>query len=247
MSPVTKTKAIVINSLRHGDSDLIVTFLTEEHGIVKGFARGAMRSRKRFSGSLEPFTLVELRAVLKDDALARVDGADIIDTHPGLMDDLDRINAASCLAELAALLEPPVTEGREAFRIVESALGALGSSARPLELMTVYMLKYLDVAGYGVHTGTCSDCGEEITGGASYRGGEGLLCARCAGRGGTALSPGLVAFIRSAQAVEGQKAGRLRLSAVLAAEFVGFMAAYIRAVTGRVPRSFSALKYPSIA
>jgi DNA repair protein RecO (recombination protein O) len=247
MSAVTKTRAVVINSLRHGESDLIVTFLTEEHGVVKGFARGAMRSRKRFAGSLEPFTLVELRAVLKEESLARVDGADILDTHPGLMDNLDRLNAAACIAELATLLEPPATESEDAFRLVESALEALRSSVRPVELVTVYILKYLDVTGYGVHTDICSDCGGKISGEAGYRGGEGLLCARCAGRGGMVLSPGLVAFIRKARAIEEQKAGRLRYSPVLAAEFAGFMAAYLRAVTGRTPKSFSALTRPSIA
>ena len=43
-----------------GESDKIVSFLTENHGNFTGIAKGAFRSRKRFVNSLEPFSLVNL-------------------------------------------------------------------------------------------------------------------------------------------------------------------------------------------
>lgn len=248
MSSVIKTKAIVVNNRRYGESDLVVTLLTEDHGMVSGLARGAMRSRKRFAGSLEPFTLVELQCVLKPEGLARLDGADIVNPHRGLMADLDRINAASCLMELATLVEPPATERGEAFRTAAAGLRALEEYGRPFELLAVYMLRYLAVAGFSVHTGTCSACGGRMTGGgASYRGGEGLVCAKCAGTGAMALSPGLTAFIRSAQAVEESKAARLRLTPSGLREFNRFMGPYLRAVAGRELRSFLLVSSASFA
>src|SRR5207237_10386312 len=54
------TPAIVLRARSLGESDKIVSFLTETHGKVTGIAKGAKRSRKRFVHSLEPFSLVNL-------------------------------------------------------------------------------------------------------------------------------------------------------------------------------------------
>ena len=59
-APLT-TPAIVLRSWSFGESDKIVSFLTESHGKLTGIAKGAKRSRKRFANSLEPFSLVNLR------------------------------------------------------------------------------------------------------------------------------------------------------------------------------------------
>ena len=54
------TPAIVLRTRPFGESDKIVSFLTENFGKITGIAKGAMRSRKRFVNSLEPFSLVNL-------------------------------------------------------------------------------------------------------------------------------------------------------------------------------------------
>ena len=55
------TAAIVLRHRPYGESDKIVSFLTEDFGKLTGIAKGAMRSRQRFVNSLEPFSLVNLR------------------------------------------------------------------------------------------------------------------------------------------------------------------------------------------
>ncbi|HYT53423.1 MAG TPA: DNA repair protein RecO, partial [Verrucomicrobiae bacterium] len=54
------TPAIVLRSRPFGESDKIVSFLTENYGKLTGIAKGALRSRKRFVNSLEPFALINL-------------------------------------------------------------------------------------------------------------------------------------------------------------------------------------------
>src|SRR5512146_1463988 len=108
MSLEITTKAIVAGALLYGDSDLVVSFLTEEHGLLKGFAKGARKSRKRFAGCFEPFTLLKLQCKVKEQGmLARIETADILDAHLGLRDDLGRIGAGAQVLELAAILEAP--------------------------------------------------------------------------------------------------------------------------------------------
>ena len=55
-----KTWAIDIKTLDYGESDRIVTFYTSDFGKVKGIAKGAKRSKRRFSNALEVFTLSRL-------------------------------------------------------------------------------------------------------------------------------------------------------------------------------------------
>src|SRR6059036_4105985 len=57
------TSALVLRTRPYGESDRIVTLITEQHGKVTGIAKGAKNSRRRFAGSLEPFVLI--RAVFR--------------------------------------------------------------------------------------------------------------------------------------------------------------------------------------
>src|SRR6201995_6189140 len=51
-------EAIVLRTWPFHEADLLVSLFTREQGKVKGVARHAMRSRKRFGGALEPATHV---------------------------------------------------------------------------------------------------------------------------------------------------------------------------------------------
>src|SRR5437016_5754381 len=57
------TSALVLRTRPYGESDRIVTLITEQHGKVTGIAKGAKNSRRRFAGTLEPFVLI--RAVFR--------------------------------------------------------------------------------------------------------------------------------------------------------------------------------------
>ena len=51
-----ETEAMVLRSHPLGESDRIVTFLTRSSGKVRGVAKGARRSRRRFGSNLEPLS-----------------------------------------------------------------------------------------------------------------------------------------------------------------------------------------------
>ncbi len=51
-------EALVLRTWPFGEADLLVSLFTRERGVVKGVARHAMRSRRRFGGALEPGTHV---------------------------------------------------------------------------------------------------------------------------------------------------------------------------------------------
>src|SRR5271170_4595336 len=51
-------EAIVLRTWPFHEADLLVSLFTREQGKVKGVARHAMKSRRRFGGALEPATHV---------------------------------------------------------------------------------------------------------------------------------------------------------------------------------------------
>src|ERR1700751_509330 len=57
---VKESEAIVLRNYPFRESDLLVTLFTRLEGKVRGGARAAKKSRRRFGGSLEPLTYVKL-------------------------------------------------------------------------------------------------------------------------------------------------------------------------------------------
>ena len=53
-----QSEAIVLRTYPLREADLLVTLFTRAEGKVKGIARSAKKSKRRFSGALEPMTSV---------------------------------------------------------------------------------------------------------------------------------------------------------------------------------------------
>ena len=99
--PVFRTHAIVIRSIPYGESDRIVTFLTENFGKVKGIAKGARRSRRRFQNALSLFSHIRLIFFDREGmGLVRVNSCDILNSFPKIRDHLQRIYYGEYFLEL---------------------------------------------------------------------------------------------------------------------------------------------------
>ncbi len=151
--------AIVLRTRPFGESDKIVSFLTENHGKFTGIAKGALRSRKRFVNSLEPFSLVNLS--FQDRAhsnLAFLLAADLIRGPSALMSDLDRIAHASYLVEITDGLIGEREENRAVFQHLLAGLHHLEQSGASLRFLTCFELKLLRLAGYQPGLDNCKKC-----------------------------------------------------------------------------------------
>src|SRR5258708_11347040 len=87
-----ESEAIVLRTYPLRESDLLVTLFTRMEGKVKGAARAAMKSRRRFGGALEPLTYV--RAFYDDrerQELARLDSC--AEIHSPLAADVNSLQA----------------------------------------------------------------------------------------------------------------------------------------------------------
>jgi DNA repair protein RecO (recombination protein O) len=156
------TQAIVLRTWPFGESDKIVSFLTENHGKLRGIAKGAKRSRKRFVNSLEPFSLVNLRFQDRGhSSLAFILAAELSLGFKQLLSSLDKIAVASYLVEITDGLVGEREENGLVFQHLRDGLAHLEQHSTSLTFLTAFELKLLKLAGYQPLLDGCRLCGRE--------------------------------------------------------------------------------------
>ncbi|HWP24403.1 MAG TPA: DNA repair protein RecO [Candidatus Binatia bacterium] len=182
------TLAIVLRSRPFGESDKIVSFLTEGFGKLAGIAKGALRSRKRFVNSLEPFALINLHFHDRPHSnLAFILGADLQRAFRKLTAGLDRIAYASYLTEITDGLIGDREENPAAFHHLKDGLAYLEENGPSLRFVTFFELKLLRLAGYQPTFDCCKGCRKSPGAEAGLRwhfspADGGMLCEPCARR-----------------------------------------------------------------
>jgi DNA repair protein RecO (recombination protein O) len=76
-----ESEAIVLRTYPLREADLLVTLFTRLEGKVRGVARAAKKSKRRFGGALEPLTYV--RAYYEDrerQELTRLDSCEVLES-----------------------------------------------------------------------------------------------------------------------------------------------------------------------
>ncbi len=155
------TLAIVLFAHDYGESDKIVTFMSQNWGKMRGIAKGAKRSTRRFVNVLEPFTHVRLRfRPGKRSDLIFVVACELLDPPRSLAQDLDKFAAASYLTELTDKLVVGREAGEEVYALLRDGLFALDRSPFLAPLLLVgYELHLLTRVGYAPHLSHCQSCG----------------------------------------------------------------------------------------
>src|ERR1700680_552552 len=147
------------------ESDLLVTLFTRMEGKVKGVARAAMKSRRRFGGALEPLTYV--RAVYDDrerQELARIDSCEVIESPMASEVSYPRAAALAHVAELLDELMPDREANDAIFRLTLSVLHAMPGPEVWMPI-TYFELWLTRLVGFLPELTECIVCGRRLTGG----------------------------------------------------------------------------------
>jgi DNA repair protein RecO (recombination protein O) len=194
------TRAFLLRTVDTGESDRVVTLLTEAGGKVAAMARGARKSGRRFAGALEPLALIEVTIAPGRGSLPLLREAVLLEPHAGLARSLERYRAASLLVELARECvadDEPEPLVFELLRRMFAALDGAGpAGCRVLALAGV--LGLLDLHGTGIGADRCNACGTPVPPGRRVlfdpqRGG--VICTPCGG-GPVVLSAKAAALLR---------------------------------------------------
>ncbi|MEW6154909.1 MAG: DNA repair protein RecO [Actinomycetota bacterium] len=188
---------VVLRTMRLGEADRIVTFLTGGRGKVRAVAKGVRKTKSRFGGRLEPMTHVSL-LLYEGRELDIVTQAETLDSFRDLREDLDRLGKATSLLEVADQVAQERHAAPRLYSMLLGALRALSAHDGPM-LVPAFFLKVLSLEGFHPVLDQCAGCGTagELVAFDVAEGGA--LCRLCAGRvSAVALSADGLALVRRA-------------------------------------------------
>src|SRR5580692_1865182 len=120
---VLTSEAVILRTWPVHESDLLVSFFTRDYGRLKGMAKAALKSRKRFGGALEPMTLARAWfAERPRQELVRLDQLEILRSPLAAPVDPVRMTALSFYAELLDEILPEHDPQETVFRLLVSVL-----------------------------------------------------------------------------------------------------------------------------
>ena len=173
-----ESEAIVLRTYPLRESALLVTLLPRLEGKVRGVARAAKKSRRRFGGALEPLTYIK---VAYDDRerheLARLDSCEVLESPMASEVSYPRAVALGHVAELLDELLPDREANDAVFRLALSVLAQLRGQEfwLPVTYFDLWMARLM---GYLPELSECLNCGRSLNGSRAYFHAlaDGLMC-----------------------------------------------------------------------
>jgi DNA repair protein RecO (recombination protein O) len=249
--PLFKTNAIVIRSLNYSESDKIVTFFTRDFGKLKGIAKGARRSKKRFQNALSLFSHLRLIFFDKEGlSLVRAESCDILHSFPRIREDLRKILYGNYYLELVNEMAEEREASREAFELLLCFLSNLETMAPQEEQLRLFEIRMLSLFGYRPNMTRCGLCkkgGEDLQEIPSvfFSLEKGVLvCERCSRTWNNLipLSLGTARLIEKISQVELPKVERMRFTSQGLCESREILPKFISYQLGKELKSLKALR-----
>ena len=183
-----RTRCLVLRTFDQGESDRVVHLYTETHGRVSAIAKGARRSKRRFPGTLEILSLVDVRLVDPPRAqLMRLEAAKLVGAFEGITASLGRYAIACHFLELLDRLTAEREAHPDLFHFAVGVLEMLRDAVPDRLLAMLVLAKTLARLGYRPQLARCALCNAELSvaaGNAAFLPAHGgSVCRACAGPG----------------------------------------------------------------
>jgi DNA repair protein RecO (recombination protein O) len=199
-----ETESIILKTYNLAEADKIVVFLSEDHGMIRGVAKGAKRLKSKFGSGLEPFSIVRITYKQKESVeLVAIDKTEIVRSHFASASDPDFLARFSYLGELLITFSPPHDPNNTLYRMVRSCLeAAAGTPVSLLGIGVYFELWLLRLSGYLPEWTSCAKCKRAFDDEETAKFGSNfyLYCADCSRPGeSTAVDSRLRYLFASAQ------------------------------------------------
>ncbi len=197
-----RSHALLLRTVAYGESDLIVTLLTETDGKVGARLRGGRKSSRRAAGGIEPFHTIDASLEDRGGELLTLKECRLVTVRAGLVLRLEAMEAGGTALRWTRHLLPVRHKEPKAWSTLTRLLDELDRGTRSSRgLLALAGLHLLASVGYALELERCVVCGRPCPEGApafvdARRGG--LVCRSCGG-GGRLLDARLRALGADAQ------------------------------------------------
>ena len=245
------TSAITLRRIPYGDHDLVLTLLTPDHGKIPVFARSAKKDPGRFSGAIEPFSVLTALFRRGRGKLPTLVEATLVDPLETLRADLHKTAYASYWSELVCAGSEEGAPQFAAYRLLHDAFTALDRDTLGKTALNVFFLsKFAGLSGFFPELTHCRHCKAPLDDNtppvvAIDIPSGGMVCARCLPSIPRLhkISKGTIKALIWLGTADIQKASRIRVNPASLEEAVRFLEAFISHHLGHQARSLAFLTH----
>lgn len=200
---IVKTQAIVLSTMKYGETSKIARLYTREFGNISVLAKGARAPSSKFRGTLEPARHV-LAVLYKKEhrELHLLSQCDLLDAFRRIPESMERMRAAWSAIELVNLVTHGEERNEELFDLLLKVLQVINAATKPPWAALYYFeLRLAGLLGFQPELDVCSRCAKPIPeAGLAVRygfGPNGILCENCAVGASVVLSSAALSALRA--------------------------------------------------
>lgn len=157
---IQKTEAIILKTLKQGETSKILTLYTLNYGLESIIAKGSRNTKSRFAGSLEPLNYLSIVYYRKENRdLQFLSQADIRQSFPGIRKDIEKTTLALVICEIVQRTQFAAEKNPALFSLIIRMLRAIERAASAnINLLFSFQLKFLGLSGYAPRLENCLSC-----------------------------------------------------------------------------------------
>ncbi|MCL5405577.1 MAG: DNA repair protein RecO [Deltaproteobacteria bacterium] len=152
-----ETDAIVLSTCDHAESDRLVTFHSAEFGRLRGIAKGARRSKKRFANVFEPCSLVRLECREKNSYIW-IEACKLVEPYLPMRTDIEKWAYAALFSEIVLEMVPEGEPHPAPFILHKETLDRLERDKDPEHVLLLALLRFQLLMGYMPELEECAIC-----------------------------------------------------------------------------------------
>ena len=161
---IVSTDAIILRSMKYGETSKIVTLYSQKFGKIKVIAKGARSTKNRFGASLEPMTHSSVILYKKEERdLHLLSKCEITKPYLKFSGNGDRLATGLALVELVNMVMHDEEENLPMFDLLVESLEAVDKASKhEVNIFFAFELRLLEIFGYGLNLHHCSRCGRNV-------------------------------------------------------------------------------------
>lgn len=245
------TSAIVLRRIDCGDYDFILTLFSLGQGKISVIAKSAKKSKKRFSGTLELFSIIDVVCSIgRRKGLPVLQEAVLKYPFAGIRTSILKTAYASYWAELINEWLESGQKQVELYQLFQYVLRELDLGRIPEAALSIlFQMKFINIAGIAPNLRQCSVCRMEVEKIKETRvnfdlAKGGILCGECTSKTlkKPFLSKGIIKQLLWIEEGDLVKAVRVKFSSDALREGSEFLETFVPYYLGKEPRSLKFLQ-----
>jgi DNA repair protein RecO (recombination protein O) len=189
------SEAVLLRTWPFHESDLMISLFTREAGKLRGVAKAALKSRKRFGGALEPMTCLRANYTqLPRQDLVRFESFEPVVSPLAQPVDYLRAAALALYAEVLEAVLPEHDPHDAIFRLTPAVLAEtqVGRCWMPITYFSLWITR---LSGWLPDIDRCTVCAERLSAGGFFHAAwDGLTCSIHRREGSGTLDPDSIAL-----------------------------------------------------